>query len=349
MSYRDERVQCGNGHTIFWMPVLGPDDEPYDKERFPPHIIANLKNRPQVWDSQYMLRKPGEHDTVFDEAKIREAMFRWADPRRIAMRYEAFELDPDNLDEHGLAVPTKTPASVSLAHCRFYMHVDAKHKLESQERAKGKNKRPSKDALTIIAVAPDHHVFLVDYWSEAVGLEGLAAKMFRYYTLWAPSKVTWESIGAQFWLKEYIEKLEHYDARYRFPVARTRYGVTGELPRLSTRMVEGQKTNESKEFVANAWLSGWVNSGALHLDSDRYDEVLHQLLSVLDDSVGIDLVDCIGQGPPVWKAPPEPSAFDQAARRRAFVTAFVQPRTGFLRRPHPADGQGRTGFKRPWA
>jgi hypothetical protein len=350
MSFVNDFAQCGGGHTVFWVPVLGPDGEPYDKESFPPHVIESLKTIPDVWGSQYLLQRPGEHDSIFDEQEIVESMFEWVDPMRTVMRYKAFEFDPDNLDELGQSIPERVTATVSLSDCRFYMHVDAKHKLESQARQRGKGQRPSKAAILITAVAPDHHVFIVDWWLEAVGLEGLARKMFSYYCLWAPYRISWESVGAQFWLREYFTKIEDYDERYRYPTARTRYGMAGEIPKLSSRMVEAEKTNQSKEFIARVVLSGLINRGVIHLDSKRHDEMLHQLLNVLDDREGIDLVDCLGQGPGVWKAPPPPSMFDQVARRLAFVSAFAQPRTGFIRgMRQPAGGDKRTGFKRPWS
>jgi hypothetical protein len=352
MTTRSEFAQCGNGHTVFWMPALRPDDEPYDAGKFPPHVVESLKARRDLWESQYLLKRPGEHDSIFDEEQIIASMYEWVDPSRTVIRYLGFEFDPDKLDEHGYTVQQKVSCTVPLAHCRFYLHVDAKHRLQSQQRAAGKGgQRPSEAACLVVAVAPDHHVFPVDFYAGDAGLEKLVSQMLTLYCRWAPHRVTWEAIGAQFWLKEYVEKMERLDQRYRHPRARTRYGLDSELPSMSSRMVEGEKTNQSKEFVARAVLSGYVNSGVLHLEKKRGDEgkLYRQLLNVLDEREPIDLVDCLGQGPFVWKAPPPPDAIEEVMRRRAFVTAFAQPRTGFIRGGnHPAGGAKRTGFTRPW-
>lgn len=354
MSFANEVAQCGGGHTVFWMPVIGPDDEPYDKKSFPPHVIESLKQTRDLWESQYGLKRPGEHDSIFDEEQLTSSMYEWIDPRRTVMRYLGFDFDPDKLDEDGYTVPERYPCTVPLAHCRFYLHVDAKHRLQSQQRAAGKGgQRPSEAACLVVAVAPDHHVFEVDRYAGDAGLEKLVAQMLILYCRWAPHRVTWEAIGAQFWLKQYIEKMEKLDERYRHPRARTRYGLDIELPKMSTRMVEAEKTNQSKEFVARAVLSGYVNYGVFHLEkkasAGNEGKLYHQLMSVLDEREPIDLVDCLGQGPFVWQAPPPPDAIEEVMRRRAFVQAFAQPRTGFMRGGnHPAGGARRTGYKRPW-
>lgn len=349
MTYQNQLARCGNGHTIFWMPVLGPDDEPYDRDKFTPNAIASLKIRPEVWRSQYLLLPPGEVDSVFDESRLAEAMFEWLDPLKTAMRYQGFEFDPDNLDEHGFAAMAMQPASVSLSHCRFYMHVDPKHKLKAMSRLGGAKQRPSAAAIVVVAVAPDHHVFVVDYWTDDAGLEGVVAKMLTLYVRWAPYKVTWESVGAQYWVREHVVAMERLDARYRHPRAITRYGMVGELPRMSSRMVEGDKTNQSKEFVARVSLSGWINTGALHLDKARSETIQHQLAHILDDKEAVDLVDCLGQGPAVWTAPPAPGAADDLFRRKAFVSTFVQGGTSTGRSRRTPAGLGRpTGFRSPW-
>lgn len=349
MTYQNQIVRCGNGHTVFWMPVLGPDDEPYDPDKFTPNAIASLKLRPEVWRSQYLLLPPGEVDSVFDESKLVEAMFEWLDPQRTIMRYQGFEFDPDKLDEHGFAEFTKARASIPLSHCRFYMHVDPKHKLKAMSKHGGAKQRPSAAAILIAAVAPDHHVFVVDYWTGDAGLDGVTPKMLTMYVRWAPYRITWESVGAQYWLREHVVKIEELDARYLHPRAQTRYGMTGELPKMSIRMVEAEKTNQSKEFVARVSLSGWINTGALHLEKEKSDTLQHQLAHILDEKEAVDLVDCLGQGPAFWSAPPAQNAADDVLRRRAFVSTFAQggSTTGRSAR-HPAGRERRGSFRSPW-
>lgn len=349
MSHKSNIAACGNGHTVFWMEVLGPDDLPYDRNSFPPYVIEGLKQTPDVWLTQYRLKKSGDSDGLFDADVIRESMYEWVDPYRTIIRYKGFEFDPDKLDEMGFASMEAKESKIGLDSCRFYMHVDAKHKIQAQQRAAGRGgQRPSEAAIAIVAVAPDAHVFLVDYWTDDAGLEGLVAKMLHLYCLWAPYKVTWESVGAQYWLREHIEKLEKFDPRFKHPRARTRFGMEAELPRMTARMVEAEKTNQSKEFVAQAMLSGWVNHRVLHLDRNHHEKPLDQLLNILDDKQAIDLVDCLGQGPAVWEAPPPPNLADEVLRRRAFVDAFARSKIGFIR-GFGHGGGTHSGFRRPWA
>lgn len=351
MSFKNSIAQCGNGHTIFWMEVLD-NGEVRDKKAFPPHVVENLKMRPNLWFTQYRLKKAGDIDSLFDVKRMGEAEYEWVDrPMDTVMRYQGFEFDPDKLDEYGYASPQMVVSKISLGHCRMTMHVDAKHKLQSQMRAAGRGgERPSEAAVVICATAPDGHVFLVDYWAGDAGLEGLVARMHDLYCLWAPYTITWESVSAQFWLKEHIEKIEKYDAKYQHPRARTRFGVEGELPRMSARMVEAEKTNQTKEFIAQTVLSAWLNSGVFHLPSGtKGEKPKEQLLNVLNPKHEIDLVDCLGQGPAVWKPPPASNLADDMLRRRAFVNMSTQNRSGFVRGfGHPAGGSGRSGFKRPW-
>jgi hypothetical protein len=239
------------------------------------------------------------------------------------IRYEGYDFDEDRLDEHGFALLGHQTTKVRLDYLRFYMHVDPKHRKDSQR--KSKNKQRMEAALVVVGVAPDGHVFVVDYWHADAGVEQLALAMLRFYCRWAPYRTTFESIGAQVWLQSYIEEKERGDVRFRRPRARTRWGAEFELPRMSARMVEGEKQNETKEEAYRSMLGGWFVRQALHLDETNHDEILRQLTHTADDTVPVDLVDCLAQGPPIWQAPPEPDALDKfSASRRKFIETFLR-------------------------
>ena len=318
---------------IWWLPVLDERDEPYEPRRFPPHVIETLKLDRETWNSQYMLRRPGHGLELFDMGRVRESCFRWVHPKKV-IEYPAFEFDLDTLDGDGFARFETVRKTINLQDCRIYLHVDPTH-IETTTRTRNRRKdRPSEAAVVVVAVAPDNHAFLIDYWARDTQVEHLATEMFRLYRIYAPLRVTWEPVGAQAWLRSYIEALEKSDPRYQRVQSSGLVVPAMRLPKLSTRMVESERTTESKEAVFRSVLAGWINYGAFHFEEPkgpRGEKPLHQLENCLNDSEAVDLIDALCQGAQpardedriVWQPPAEPDLMDRMRRSREFVDAFV--------------------------
>jgi hypothetical protein len=102
------------------------------------------------------------------------------------------------------------------------------------------------------------------------------------------------------------------------------------LPKMSSRLVEHEKRNLSKEEVWRAALGPWLHHGILHLHKSQ-EEPLAQLRGVTNPRQKVDLVDCLAQGPQVWSPPVAADLFRGADRRMRFALSKVAQRTGYLR------------------
>lgn len=310
---------------MFWQPLLDASGNCYDPERFPPGVIAQYKVRREVWRTQYMLGGPDSADSEFDEKTLRKAMYRYLDPRRLLIRYPAPTFDPDDLDADGYARMEIKVAKVKLEHLRFYIHFDPKHKTQADKRTPAGKGRPMEAAIAVVGIAPDFNAFLVDYWAADAGLEVQCKALLKLYCKWAPHKVTFESVGAQFWIQEHVKTLEKAQPHFRRPRAYTRWGAQFDLPSISSRMVEAEEQTTKKEVAYRDILSAWINSGVFHLDVEDHDKPLEQLLNTANEKVAVDLVDCFCQGPPIWQPPPQPTLLNQLdlGTRLGFIRDFV--------------------------
>lgn len=325
---------------LWWLPILDSNDEPHEPHRFPPHILEMMQLDREIWDTQYMLRHPGEFDQIFDMEQVLDDCFDYVDPRREIIRYKAFELDPDDLDEEGFARIERVPRTVRVAECRAYMQVDPTHtatRMSSKAKRK-KDSRPSENAVVLCLVAPDSHVFLWAWWTKDCEVDRLVREMFRLYRLCGPIKVIWEPYGAQVWLKDYVQAMEEADRRYKHMESPGYFWPKMKLPRMSQRMVESERSNESKESVYRSVLAGWINKGVFHFEVPRAgknQKPLHQLENCLNEQEAVDIIDAIAQGAPFWKPPPEATMVERAKNAERFVRAFVRDKT--------------TGFVSPWS
>lgn len=315
---------------VWWRPILDENGKSRWPARFPDAIIPTLKLG-SSWATQYMLREFSGTDSMFDMAAVKEALYEWADPiTKKAISYKAFEFDPDAISEDGYVRPPLKDATVNIKDLRIFIHLDPLHKTLATRRSPLSKQRPAKAGIVVVGVSRDLHVFLLDYWcDDTADIGRQAAELFRLYLKWESYKNTWESIGAQFWLKTWIENMEKQRMEWGRPVS-TGF-VTGTrlpLPRLSTRLVEASKTIESKEDVHREILSPWTNYGVLHLRQDQ-DEPLYQLENAQNEDCAVDLVDCLAQGPEIWSAPAG-DIFGREFARRRFVGAFVQKAKGLL-------------------
>lgn len=316
---------------IWWVPAEGPNGDPAWPEKLPKSFLDSIRDEP-IYATQYLLKRKSTAISIFDMEKIYDSCYEWVGPMKDEIAYQGFVFNPDQLDDDGYVRPERKSATVRLAQCRFFLSLDPLHKAAEQKKNIA-YARPAKAAITITAVSPDWHVFLIDYWTADVGLDVQAPTLFRYYQLYAPYVVTYEDVGAQAWLESYVRMLEQSNPHWANP--KSAGAIPGipsmPLPRLSTRLKAGEKDVQSKEFLWREALSPWLHHGVLHVRRDQH-EVLQQLENVSDERQSVDLLDCLAQGASgladedgrsVWQPPLGEKFQRQWASRRAYVENFV--------------------------
>jgi hypothetical protein len=331
---------------IWWVPAEGPNGEPAWPEKIGKQFLDSIRSEP-IYKTQYMLHRRSVTESLFDMERILDSTYEWIGPTKDQIAYKGFKFDPDSLGEDGFVRPELVDSVVRLAQCRYFLHVDPLHKSAEQKKNIA-YARPAKAAIAVCAVAPDFHVFLLDYYIGDVGLDVQVMELFRLYKLYAPYVVTFEDIGAQSWLTSYVKMCETQSPHWQNP--RSAGIIPGipamQLPRLSTRLKAGEKDVQSKEFLYREALSPWLHHGVLHVRRDQH-EVLQQLENVSDDRQSVDLLDCLAQGASgladedgrsVWQPPLGEKYQRQWASRRQYVETFVRKdrvarRTGVVAPP----------------
>lgn len=320
------REKASSAFAIFWREVIDSEGRSHWPERFTPRTLATLKLDRELWDKQYLLHRSSDQKSDFDVELIRGHAYEWA-VRNQLLSYPVEEYNPDKLDEEGYPSVLRKRATLSLDACRIYMHCDPKHK------DRGEAVRPSQAAIVVTAVSPDFHVFVVETWADELGLEKFAERVYYFYRKWAPLQVTMEFVGAQAWFRDYARVLE--SQKYKRLTALSLPGRAARLlPRLTTRLVEAEKTNETKEQYIIGQLQSWLHSGRLHIRED-HEHLLAQLRQFPQPAALKDLLDALAQGPPIWKAPATQHPLNGMHGRRRLLH--------LLEVPDPF-----TGYKRPW-
>ena len=269
--------------------------------------------------------------------------YEWTDRgTKQAIAYRGFHYDPKKLKDPDYILPTPIERSSQLRTMRFYIHFDPLHRTAAMRKSKMSKQRPAKAAAVVIGVTTDFHAFVMDYWTGDADLDGQASQLFRLYRMWCPALVSFEAVGAQAWLRTYIEANERGSPLWRNPISTDRLGRPIQLPRLSKRLVEDDKGVTSKEWLFREALAPWFHRGLLHLRLDQ-DELIYQLTNVTNEDVACDLVDCCAQGPPLW-APPIAES-----RHRTFMEARAAIESKLATAGEAASGWvKRTGYRAPW-
>jgi hypothetical protein len=283
---------------IFWMPLVGETGNADDPSpwpiRFPPDVVKEMLTE-EVADQQYLLRRANRRADLFDLDAVTNFYYTKDTFEPSVLRYETVSFDPDKLDELGHAQGTRRPASVRLEELRFFLHVDPLHRPSNLRKTVG-GQRPALFAILVAGVAPDGHVFVIETWTqEGPDLNVQADKVFSYYRKYAPHLVTFESVGAQVWFLAYVLKRESDSALWGRPTSTPGVLPKMDLPRLSSRLIEAEKTNQAKDYLYRSKLAAWLNPGLIHLHKSQVT-LLHQLQHALDESQAVDLLDCLVQG-----------------------------------------------------
>lgn len=317
---------------IWWKEIYDEEGNVREPIRFPPSIIEELKTDPNSWNKDYLLRKPGAEHSFFDMGQLLEDSYEWADREQTVLRYWGFEYDETALEDGELVKTDKRLCHVHLSACRPYMHIDPTHKLMELRAYQKMKTRPSEMGLVVTVVSPDFHVFVWKYWHKDADIDELVRQMFKFYRLCGPVAITFEGVGAQGWLLNFVEQAERYDRRLLNLETTGHIWPVMPLPKMSSRLVEHEKGNFSKEEIWRAALGPWLRHGILHVHS-KQEELLLQLKNITSPKQKVDLVDCLGQGPQVWRPPPADDLFRGHDRRLRFALSKVAQRTGFLPPP----------------
>jgi hypothetical protein len=321
---------------IFWRPLLDHAGRSRWPQRFPDWYIDQLR-KDSIFETQYMLSRKAKEVILFDLPAIIKHAYEFLGTDKSLLSYPGFKFDPDKVGEDGFVRPEATVATVSVRKLRFYLHFDPLHKSAELRKSPARSQRPATAAIAAVGIAPDLHAFVMETWTGTDDIDSQVRELMRMYRLYAPFLVTYEAIGAQIWLRTYIETLERQDPNWRRPKSAGLLCPPMYLPRLSLRLVEDTKTNESKEWTYREKLEPWLNHGTLHVNINQ-TVLLRQLEHVLNEDEAVDLIDCLAQGPEVWKPPAgDVSARDFEARRK-YVDTYVRPQSASM---------AKTGFSPP--
>jgi len=335
-NWREDADNATCEVKFFWRPIEDANGKSVWPQRFPKEVIDSLR-RDKLARSQCWLERDTGSFTLFDMQTVAKSSYSWLHGEKMEVAYKGFRFNPDEISDDGYVRPQEINATCGLREMRFFIHYDPLHKAQEVRKSIVK-KRPATAAIAVVGIAPDWHAFLVDYWVGDAPVDVQAEELFRLYRAWCPMKVTFEAIGAQIWIKTFIETREAQDPNWSRPKSSTRLGAPMSLPRLSRRLEAADKQNESKEWLFRERLSPWVNQGVLHFDMAQ-GEPLRQLEGVLNETIACDLIDCLAQGPTVWQPGMRDLEGREYEERRAFVQSFVRERMGGT--------AGKVGFQPP--
>lgn len=334
---------------VYWQPVLREDGESAWEERFPLEYI-NALSREDIFPQQYMLRRSTSRVSLFNmnvvlgEAQTNNTGSCYSlIPGRRAIAYPGYDYDPGEIAEPGYLPPAPDTRIAMLPELRNYLHFDPLHRTLATRRSALSKQRPADAAIAAVGITDDYHAIVLEGWSKNTDIDEQIAALYNLYIKWCPVLVTYESIGAQAWLPSLVKSMEAQFPHWRRPTSTEFMGSSIELPALSSVLVEGQKTNEAKEWVYREMLSSWVNRGRLHFHREQH-EFLHQIEHALDAKSAVDLVDCLAQGPEVW-APPV--AANKLHRK---FNEYVKKANDRLSAAGAqiAPWARRTGYRNPW-
>lgn len=343
-----------NAHTefkIFWRPVLNPDGTSAWPQRFPLDYIEAL-SREDIFDQQYMLRRTSGRITLFDmdvvlgDGADNPGSCYTSIPGRRAVLYPGFDYSPEQAaNDPAYRLPKPELREADLSELRCYMHFDPLHRSLAMRRSSPRKQRPADAAIAVVGITPDFHPLVLEGWNANADIDDQITHLFSLYCKWCPILVTYEAVGAQAWLVSLVQSYERQYEHWRAPRSTEFLGASIELPRMSLRMVEADKTNESKEAVYREQLSSWVNRGVLHFHRETQHEFLYQLDHALDPSSAVDLIDCLAQGPAVWSPP---LASDKRHRKYHEYVAKVNAKLAGATGVDVAGWMRRTSYTPPW-
>lgn len=331
------RMRERQDFTFWWRELLDEKGETRDPERYPEPVIAALRLDPVTFNQQYMLRRDSGVDTPFNLDAYTRAEWRWHPTAPRILCYQGFADQPaDERDSYELRPPVFRERTVDLQEMAFFLHCDPQHKTKEERRTAYSK---AEHALAVVGVAPDLHVFLVESWAGDCDMEHYCRRMLQMYCRYAVQTITYESIGAQIWLPQFVDQMERYDPQFRHPETFGSIMPRILLPKMTARMVEGEKLNAAKELIYRERLAPWISSGIFHGPAgSRGEKFRWQLENVWNPDAPKDLLDAVSQGPSpdpkvpgriVWRAPLGKLHERELILRRKQAERILDPRTGY--------------------
>ena len=311
---------------VFWRPLIDSSGQCAWPERFPSSTVNLLRQSKKLWKTQYQGEIWSDTDTHFDLAKIRANAYRWQVPNRLmAYTRQRFERTATHAlvhDETGFPKIVTEQATISPQFLRTYLHCDPKH-------VKGARHSDDEAAMMVVGVNWDQHVFVLHTWSGDVGLEEFAERLYTLYRKYRPWGVSMGAVGAEHWFEDYARALER--GKYRHIPSLPYAGLPHTmLPRLTSRFTTTKNhTHQAKDDWIVRQLESWLSIGFIHCREE--DEALYTQIGNIGQAHGRrDLIDCLAQGPSIWKFPRADSPQAQKLLTPASTFFPADPDTGYF-------------------
>ncbi len=298
---------------ISWKPVIGGDGLPVWPERFSTDTIEAIKKSTNARDfsKQYMLLREGGKGGWWSRSILQRNMARWKIPNRL-IAYRALQPDLDLWKREGKFKADWVDREVKPDELFFFGHFDPKHKEKTTSYRRAKI-RPSKASIVVVGVTPDFHMIVMETWSEEAGFNAQVEKLRELHGKYGFRKLTHETVGAQAWLHDSLDREERANPYYGTVKVRGFLGVERRVPRLSSVLEEDKrKTSMGKEEYIFDRLDPYISACQLHIMEGQV-ELMEQLLSGGEGNGYLDLADALAQGPPVWSPP---AGTEQQAKQR---------------------------------
>lgn len=174
----------------------------------------------------------------------------------------------------------------------IYMHYDPYN-------AKGVSST-SCPAIVIVGLAPDKHVFLLDYWMNRGVYEAVYNKLYEYNDQWRPHTFTYEDVGHQNMTEFHIREVEknplHLKKHTKFP-----------------RIVPVPTKGREKSARIRDHFFPYIDQGKFSVRPSKHLAFTSMLENfpnkVLDHDY--DLLDALAQGATIWRYPLESDAIER--------------------------------------
>lgn len=170
--------------------------------------------------------------------------------------------------------------------CNLYIHYDPYN-------AKGVNSN-SCPCICVVALAPDKHIFLIDYWMHRGVYEAVYSKLYEFNDQWRPFCLTYEDVGHQNMTEFHIREVERNEAHLA-------------KHRRFNRIVAVKTGNRSKATRIRDHFFPFIDQGKFSIRPIKH-KLFTQMIKTFPNSVldhDYDLLDALAQGATIWRFPVE--------------------------------------------
>lgn len=234
-------------------------------ERFTQQLIDEIRSDPTLsrydFACQFLNNPVPPGDAAVDTSKIHE-----------------YRVEPDGV------IVCSCGYRTAAGQLSRFMHYDPYN-------AKGVSSK-SAPALVVVGLAPDKHVFLLEYFVAKEATKNIVSKIVEFNDVWRPVCFTYEDVGAQAWIEFHLRELQRTqdfkDARHR----------------QFTNIRPSMTKNKSMSVRVRDRLFPIVESGKFSVRPNH--RTFRDMLATFPHPVSghdYDLLDALAQGPEVWVYP----------------------------------------------